>query len=184
MQHLKRKTMAVPQDKAELQAAIQTNYDKLRSELLSITSESARRKELQGHAKDALMSVNNLLSYLIGWGQLVLKWVDKTAQGLPVDFPETDYQWNQLGKLAKKFYADYEHEDFDTLQQLLDQTVADLRAMIAKKSNEELYNIAWYGKWTLGRMIQFNTSSPYANARGRIRKWKKMTNNSNENHIN
>jgi len=176
--------MAVPQHKAELQAAIQTNYDKFRKELSSITPETAELRELEGHAKETLMSVNNLLSYLIGWGQLVLKWVDKTTQGLPVDFPETGYQWNQLGKLAQKFYADYQHEDFINLQQLLDQTVADLQDMIAEKSNEELYNIEWYGKWTLGRMIQFNTSSPYANARGRIRKWKKLKHHPNGNHIN
>lgn len=169
--------MAVPQNKAQLQVAIQTTYDKLCGELLSITSESAKYKELEGHAKETLMSVNNLLSYLIGWGQLVLKWVDKTAQGLPVDFPETGYQWNQLGKLAQKFYADYQYEDFTTLQQLLNQTVADLQAMIAQRSNEELYGAEWYGKWTLGRMIQFNTSSPYVNARARIRKWKKLKHN-------
>ncbi|MFE3838233.1 ClbS/DfsB family four-helix bundle protein [Pseudogemmobacter sonorensis] len=33
----------------------------------------------------------------------------------------------------------------------------------------------WYGKWTKGRMIQFNSTSPYANARGRIRKWLRDT---------
>ncbi|WP_353959734.1 ClbS/DfsB family four-helix bundle protein [Corynebacterium atrinae] len=28
----------------------------------------------------------------------------------------------------------------------------------------------WYGKWTMGRMISFNTSSPYADARrGQVR---------------
>lgn len=174
MEYLKRNNMAVPQHKAELQAAIQTNYNKLQNELLSITSENAERKELEGHAKETFISVNNVLAYLIGWGQLVLKWVNKKTQGLSVDFPETGYQWNQLGKLAQKFYTDYQHEDFITLQQLLDQTVADLQAMIAEKSNEELYDREWYGKWTLGRMIQFNTSSPYTNARGRIRKWKKL----------
>ncbi|MFX4153989.1 ClbS/DfsB family four-helix bundle protein [Aliarcobacter butzleri] len=61
-----------------------------------------------------------------------------------VDFPETGYKWNQLGKLAQKFYEDYK--------------------------------ISWHEKWTLGRMIQFNTSSPYANAKARIRKWKKSHN--------
>ena len=45
--------------------------------------------------------------------------------------------------------------------------------LIESKSNQELYEVSWYEKWTLGRMIQFNTSSPYTNARGRIRKWKK-----------
>jgi hypothetical protein len=33
-----------------------------------------------------------------------------------------------------------------------------------------LYGRGWYETWTMGRMIQFNTSSPYANARGRLRK--------------
>lgn len=47
---------------------------------------------------------------------------------------------------------------------------------IEQKSNSELYEVAWYEKWTLGRMIQFNTASPYTNARGRIRKWKKERN--------
>ena len=29
-----------------------------------------------------------------------------------------------------------------------------------KGNNDELYQKTWYEKWTLGRMIQFNTSSP------------------------
>ncbi|MCY1300620.1 hypothetical protein D9M70_501940 [compost metagenome] len=45
--------------------------------------------------------------------------------------------------------------------------------LIEARSDAELYGVAWYEKYTLGRMIQFNTSSPYANARGRLRKWLK-----------
>jgi len=33
--------------------------------------------------------------------------------------------------------------------------------------------MAWYDKWTFGKMIQLNTSSPFKNAKDRIRKWKK-----------
>ncbi|HGU7194519.1 TPA: ClbS/DfsB family four-helix bundle protein, partial [Yersinia enterocolitica] len=33
-----------------------------------------------------------------------------------------------------------------------------------------------YGKWTMGRMISFNTSSPYSNACSRLRKWAKENN--------
>ncbi|MCF4116420.1 ClbS/DfsB family four-helix bundle protein [Rhodovulum sulfidophilum] len=45
---------------------------------------------------------------------------------------------------------------------------------ISSRTNDELYGHPWYGKWTKGRMVQFNTSSPYANARVRIRKWLKV----------
>ena len=82
-------------------------------------------------------------------------------------------KWNQLGLLARKFYADYQNLDWKDLLTRL--TAANLRLMetISSRPNDELYGRPWYGKWTKGRMIQFNTSSPYANARGRIRKWLK-----------
>lgn len=46
-------------------------------------------------------------------------------------------------------------------------------ALVEGETYATLYGAPWYEKYTLGRMIQFNTSSPYANARARLRKWKK-----------
>ncbi|WP_243233589.1 ClbS/DfsB family four-helix bundle protein [Microbacterium sp. CIAB417] len=43
--------------------------------------------------------------------------------------------------------------------------------LVERHTDEELYGAGWYGKWTMGRMISLNTSSPYANARTRIRGW-------------
>lgn len=165
--------MAVPANKQELQIAIETNYSKLKKELSSIPVELTSIPNLEGHAKNTMMSINNLVSYLIGWGELVLKWNIKKDNNETVDFPETGYKWNELGKLAQKFYKDYEKDDFITLCDKLDNTVFTILTLIEQKSNTELYNVEWYEKWTLGRMIQFNTASPYNNARGRIRKWKK-----------
>lgn len=165
--------MAVPKHKTELQNAIKTSYEKLRSELNDIPAENTAKKDMEGHAKGTVMSIINLLSYLIGWGELVLKWNIKKDRNETTDFPETGYQWNELGKLAQKFYTDYQDEGFETLTATLDQTVEKILKLVEKKSEKELYGISWYGKWTLGRMIQFNTSSPYTNARARIRKWKK-----------
>ncbi|WP_331709366.1 ClbS/DfsB family four-helix bundle protein [Microbacterium sp. TNHR37B] len=45
------------------------------------------------------------------------------------------------------------------------------RRPFESRSDEELYGAPWYRTWTMGRMISFNTSSPYANARGRLRAW-------------
>ncbi|WP_418186499.1 ClbS/DfsB family four-helix bundle protein [Aliarcobacter lanthieri] len=167
--------MAVPTNKEELLIAINTNYIKLKKELNNIPIEKTNIKELEGHSKNTLMSIKNLISYLIGWGELVLKWDRKRQNNQQVDFPETGYKWNQLGKLAQKFYEDYQYDDFNTLIIKLDNVVENILLLIQNKSNKELYEVNWYEKWTLGRMIQFNTSSPYTNAKARIRKWKNQS---------
>jgi hypothetical protein len=166
--------MAIPKDKDELLKAITDNYKKLTSELVNIPIDQAEKKELDGHSKNTLMSLNNLIAYLVGWGQLVLKWNEKRNKGLNINFPETGFKWNELGLLAQKFYTDYEKDDFKTLLKKLEKTTNEILKLIESKTNGELYEIAWYDKWTLGRMIQLNTSSPFKNAKDRIRKWKKM----------
>lgn len=168
--------MAVPINKEELQEAIISNYTKLKKELLSIAFEKTSINELEGHSKGTLMSINNLISYLVGWGELVIKWNEKKDNNEAVDFPETGYKWNELGKLAQKFYEDFKNDDFNSLIIKLDKTVETILLLIENKSNKELYDVTWYEKWTLGRMIQFNTSSAYLNGKNRIRKWKKAQN--------
>lgn len=79
------------------------------------------------------MSINNLLAYLIGWGELVLKWNKYKTENKPVDFPETGYKWNELGKLAQKFYEDYYDDDFNTLIQNLTIQLRKLRSLLKVK---------------------------------------------------
>ncbi|MCC6371876.1 MAG: ClbS/DfsB family four-helix bundle protein [Bacteroidia bacterium] len=165
--------MPIPTSKTELAQAIQENYIRLKTELEIIDENKSRLQQLEGHAKNTKMSVCDLLAYLIGWGQLVLKWNHLKQSGAEVDFPETGYKWNQLGELASKFYKDYEKHSFANLQQELDKTVEAILKLVDSKTNQQLYKQLWYEKYTLGRMIQLNTSSPFQNARLRIRKWKK-----------
>lgn len=119
------------------------------------------------------MSVQDLVAYLTGWNELVLKWHAGRDAGVPVDFPETGYRWNELGTLAQKFYADFADLPFDALLQRFAEAKGRIVALIERHDDAELYGAPWYETYTMGRMIQFNTSSPYANARGRLRRWKK-----------
>ncbi len=173
--------MPIPNDKEELVKSIIDNYKKLTAELSTISTDLTTKKELEGHSKSTLMSINDLVAYLVGWGQLVLKWNDRKSKGLDVDFPETGYKWNELGLLAQKFYSDYEKDDFKTLHTKLDKTTTEILKLIESKTNIELYEMAWYNKWTFGKMIQLNTSSPFKNARDRIRNWKKIKNLNHKN---
>ncbi len=168
---------SVAKNQAELIKAIQTSYEKLREEFNNIPEDLVDEQSMEGQVKDTKMSVNNLLSYLVGWGELVVKW-DKFYQKekkLP-DLPETGFKMNEMGRLAQKFYEDYKNDDFKTLLKKYDAVVGRILEMIGSKDNKELYETDWYKKYPFGRMVAFNTSSPYKNARGRIRKWKKEKN--------
>lgn len=165
--------MAVPTNKAQLLDAMRQGFAKLEAELSSIDPEEAQHPGMEGHARGTTMSVNDLVAYLDGWGQLVLKWIELRDRGLEPDFPETGYKWNELGALAQKFYRDQQGLDFADRLEKLKTTHARLVALVERLDNDALYGRGWYDRWTLGRMIQFNTASPYANARARIRKWKK-----------
>ena len=165
--------MAVPTSKEQLLAAISLTFDRLYADLAWVPVARAREASLEGHAAGTVMSPADLVAYLIGWNELVLKWLDRDDRGEQVDFPETGFKWNELGQLARKFYNDHQSLDWNDLLARLSEAKGRLVETIAARSDNELYGQPWYGKWTKGRMIQFNTSSPYTNARGRIRKWLK-----------
>lgn len=165
--------MAVPQSKQALLDAMRTSYLKLAVELASVPPERARETSLEGHVQNTRMSVSDLVAYLIGWHLLVLNWCDGKARGVPVDFPETGYKWNELGRLAQKFYADQAGVAYaDLLRQFAD-VHHRIVAWVEQETDAALYGVPWFDKYTQGRMIQFNTSSPYVNAWRRLRHWKK-----------
>ncbi|MBN9672904.1 ClbS/DfsB family four-helix bundle protein [Labrenzia aggregata] len=165
--------MAVPASQADLLDAISFSFEKLMTDLRLVPEERAREASLKGHATGTAMSPADLVAYLLGWNELVLKWLEKDDRGEAVDFPETGFKWNQLGLLAQKFCGDYASLDWPELLARLTAARDRLIATVSALSDDELYSQPWYGKWTKGRMIQFNTSSPYGNARRRIRNWLK-----------
>ena len=87
--------------------------------------------------------------------------------------PETSYRWNQLGLLAQKFYIDFANLDYEVLLSALADAKVQIVDQLDARSNTQLYDSSWYGKHTLGRMIQLNTAAPYKNATARVRRWRK-----------
>ncbi|PIT15329.1 MULTISPECIES: ClbS/DfsB family four-helix bundle protein [Snodgrassella] len=161
--------MAIPESKNELIVAINKNYSLLIKKLISIPAQKAFEPLMEGHVKGSTMSVAQLVSYLIGWGELVLSWHAQEEKGQEIIFPEVGFKWNELGQLAQKFYCDYKNiNDYNALLRLLDKNKNDIIKLIEGFSDEALYGVAWCGKYTRGRMIQLNTSSPYKNASGRL----------------
>lgn len=163
--------LAVPQSKAELLHAVEDGYDKLVRDLVRVPEERARETSLPGHKHDMMMSPADLVAYLIGWNELVLCWHELQGRGVEPEFPAPGFTWKQLGDLAQRFYDDYAYLSWPELLGRFEQAKLGIVSLITGLSDEELYGAPWYGKYTAGRMIQLNTSSPYANARRRIRAW-------------
>lgn len=167
--------MSVPASKEDLLAAIEKTFAQLEQDLDRVPAEAARQLVLEGHAKDTVMSPADLVAYLIGWNQQVLTWHLRRAEGLPDEFPAAGIKWNELDLLAQRFYAEHAEESWEELRRQLRDAKEAIIALIERYSDAELYGGPWYGKWTMGRMISFNTSSPYANARRRVRSWLRST---------
>ncbi|KTA89790.1 hypothetical protein VO71_19335 [Aeromonas salmonicida subsp. smithia] len=131
--------MGIPQDKAELLLVIDTNFGKLLKALQAVPENRVQELAMEGHSKGTSMSVANLVAYLIGWNELVIKWIERDAAGLPVDFPETGFKWNELGRLAQKFYRDYEGLAYPALLARLMAARARIVELIVTRSDDELY---------------------------------------------
>jgi hypothetical protein len=77
-----------------------------------------------------------------------------------------------LGKLANKFYADFADIGSEELFKEYESAIQNIVLFLNKESNHKLYECNWYKNYTMGRMVQLNTSSPIKNAILRIRKFK------------
>ncbi|UNX56225.1 ClbS/DfsB family four-helix bundle protein [Georgenia sp. TF02-10] len=163
--------MAVPSSKDELIATIEKSFTQLSADLDRVPLARVREPVLEGHVNGTTMSPADLVAYLIGWNQQVLIWHRRRAEGLPDEFPAHGARWNELGLLAQRYYAEHQSESWDDLRTQLTDAKNQIIALIHRYSNDDLYGEQWYGRWTMGRMISLNTSSPYTNARGRIRAW-------------
>ncbi|AIS90901.1 hypothetical protein BBU_5617 [Burkholderia pseudomallei NAU35A-3] len=98
---------------------------------------------------------------------------DAHAHGRPVEPPETGYRGTELGRLAQTFHADYAEEDYSSLPRRLANAHVRVVARVERKADESPYGACGDKQHTLGRMIRLDTSSPYANAHARLRKWKR-----------
>ena len=77
--------MPIPTSRNELLNVIEGNFTKLFKGLETISDTRCREATLEGHTKGTMMNVHNLVSYLVGWNRLVLKWIDLDAKGVVID---------------------------------------------------------------------------------------------------
>ncbi len=164
--------MPLPTSKDELLKNLYDAYEKLDSEFTAVSPDTEREPGIAGE-----ISCCDIVAYQIGWANLLLGWDESELKGKLPAMPASGFKWNQLGELAKSFYA---KESTKTLQQLrVEFRLVHKRLVIwiESLSEQELFEIhqrQWTGeKWTMVKWIQVNTIAPYRSARTKVRRWKK-----------
>ena len=121
-----------------------------------------------------------MLSFCIGWIDLVLSWENEEQKGIQKTTLATEWKWNDLDWLYQSFYNKYNDYSLKELIDNFNQKVDSIIQLVNNLSDIELFE---NGKrtWTktngkefsVCRLVHLNTIANFKNFRGKIRKWKK-----------
>lgn len=164
--------MPLPTTKSELLEKLKQAYTKLDSEFDVVDSEREKLKDIEGN-----ISCCDVLSYQIGWANLLIGWEQQELKGKTPAMPAKGFKWNQLGDLAQYFYSQSSKKSLSKLRLEFNETYLKLVAWIESLTEQELFKSnqrKWTGdKWAIAKWIQVNTIAPYSSARTKVRRWKK-----------
>lgn len=124
-----------------------------------------------------------MISYQLGWMNLILFWEDENKKGIDVKTPSKDYKWNNLGGLYEDFYKQYEKYSLEELIDEFNNSVDKIIDLVKNLSDEEFFESdkrQWASStksnWPIWKWIHINTVAPFKTFRTKIRKWKKLKN--------
>ena len=124
-----------------------------------------------------------MLSFCIGWMDLVLAWENEEQKGIQETPLATEWKWNNLDWLYQSFYDKYNNYSLKELIDTFNQKVDSIIQLVNNLSDAELLETGrrnWAktnGKeFSVCRLIHLNTIANFKNFRGKIRKWKRIIN--------
>jgi hypothetical protein len=122
-----------------------------------------------------------MIAYQLGWMALLRKWDAEELSGHVPELPAPGLKWNALGKLYQQFYDEYGRYSLAELSVMFKDAVNSLCLWIDGFSGEELFKTGgrkWASStpsnWPIWKWIHINTVAPFKSFRGKIRKWKKL----------
>lgn len=161
-------------DSVELISEIKLRLNRFMEEFESI-SDSMKDMRLE----DVDKTPSEMLSYQLGWTDLLLSWEKRELAGEDVQTPSPDYKWNNLGGLYRDFYEKFGCYSLSEQSAMLEENTNRICEWIADLSHDELFvpeQRKWAttnAKWPVYKWIHINTVAPFTNFRTKIRKWKK-----------
>jgi len=153
--------MTKPSSKIELQDLCQSKFLQL-IKLIDEMSEKSRSSDFKTESLNR--NIRDVLAHLHAWHLLFLDWYTTGMQGAKPDMPAKSFTWRTMPALNVKIWKDGQQLTLNDALVKLKRSHLDLRNIIEKHSEEELFTkkrYAWTGSTSLGVYIISNTSSHY-----------------------
>ena len=167
--------MPRPKSKTELLELGQANYQAL-MEFVNSQSNEAKMAEFPEGTMNR--NIRDVLGHLHHWHLMMLDWYNVGMTGKKPDMPAKGYTWKTTPDLNRWIWEKYNSEDLETVIIWLNDSYEDLRKVITKHSDKELFTkkkYHWTGSTSLGSYLVSATSSHYDWALKLIKKaYKKM----------
>ena len=153
--------MPRPQDKDSLLGLGELNFHKIH-DLIQSLPEDQRLGTFQFEHRDRC--VRDVLAHLHEWHEMMLGWYATGMSGKKPDMPAEGYTWKTLPGLNKEIWKKYQKTTLEEATSLLQSSYKKVRKLIAKHSDEELFEkkrYGWTGSTSLGAYFVSATSSHY-----------------------
>ncbi len=168
--------MPRPKSKEELIHLSNANYTRL-MELVEAQTEEVQLSEFPTGTMNR--NIRDVLAHLYHWHGMMLDWYNVGMDGNKPEMPAKGYTWKTVPVLNAWIFERYSTYDLQEVKQLFAQSHAEVCALIAKHSNDELFEkkrYKWTGTTSLGSYLVSATSSHYDWAYKLIRKALKKNN--------
>lgn len=151
--------MPRPTSKPQLIEQAQTNWDKLQTQIESLSIDEIIEAGTVGD-----WSVKDVLAHLMEWQQMTLSWHRAGQGGETPITPSEQFTWKEIPALNQTIFEKYQDAELDDIKQRLASSHQETMQEIQQLSNEELFTPKVY-KWTktttLGSYLTSATSSHY-----------------------
>lgn len=175
--------MPRPQNKADLLAAAEENYEKLMSaadgmsekELNTPFDFSADASKKEAHwGRDK--NLRDVFIHLYEWHRLLLEWLDANRKGGNVPFLPPPYTWKTYGDMNVEFWKKHQSTPLGKARELLASSHKAVMAAAEAFPDEDMFvkgKFKWAGTSAVGSYFVSVTSSHYDWALKKLKAHKK-----------
>jgi hypothetical protein len=160
--------MPKPTTKNQIIESAQTERIALENLITTLTPEQITQPNVIGE-----WAIKDVLSHLIEWEQMVMKWYETGAKGKEPAVPSEQYNWGQLPQLNHAIYLKHRDKSLADIQKEFKSSYKKMMKKIEDIPEKELFTRGQY-TWTKNNLLAAYfvsaTSSHYRWARTVIRK--------------
>lgn len=142
--------MPRPQNKSDLLALSQANFEKLNAIVDSYPPEEQRAEFPPGTMN---RNIRDVLAHLHHWHGMMIDWYKVGMAGEKPDIPAKGYTRKITPELNRKIWEQYRNADLDKIRKDLSASHQKINALIERHRNEELFEKKRYpctGSTSLG----------------------------------